>query len=226
MCGRYLITSPPDVMRRFFGYVEQPNFPPRYNIAPTQPVPIVRRDGDARAFALMRWGFLPGFVKDPKTFPLIINARAETALDKPSFRNAFKRRRCVFPADGFYEWLRDGAKKRPFFIRRCDGAPLALAGLWETWVGPNGEELDTACILTVGANGDMAGLHDRMPAMLEPAMIDPWLDCAAVEAAAAQALLRPAVDGALTLTEVNAAVNKATNEGPHLHDPAVAATLV
>jgi putative SOS response-associated peptidase YedK len=108
MCGRYAITLPPETYREFYGYSEQPNFPPRYNMAPTQPVPIVLEDRGERHFMLVRWGFLPSWVKDPKDFPLVINARGETLETKPTFRNALKRRRCIFLADGFYEWRREG----------------------------------------------------------------------------------------------------------------------
>src|SRR5262245_56364130 len=144
MCGRYAITTAPEAIRRLFGYPEQPNFPPRYNVAPTQPVPIVRVVEGKRAFALVRWGLIPGWVKDPRTFSLVINARGESVLDKPAFRNAMKRRRCLFPADGFYEWRSEGGARRPYYVRAKDGQPLAFAGLWETWTGPNGEEMETA----------------------------------------------------------------------------------
>ncbi|HEY1153931.1 MAG TPA: SOS response-associated peptidase, partial [Pseudolabrys sp.] len=163
MCGRFVITSPPDAMRRLLRYREQPNFPARYNVAPTQPIPVVRLINGARTFTLMRWGLLPGWVKEPKGFTLLINARAETAAEKPAFRNALKRRRCLLPADGFYEWKREGALKQPYFIRRRDRAPFAFAGLWETWSGPGGEEIDTAAIVTTDASADIAGLHHRMP---------------------------------------------------------------
>ena len=143
MCGRYVITSPPDAIRALFGYDERPNFPPRYNVAPTQPIPTVRLADGKRTFVLMRWGFIPAWVDDPKTLSLLINARGESVLDKPAFRNAMRRRRCLFPADGFYDW-RAGEPKRPHFVRAKSGAPLAFAGLWETWTGPNGEEVDTA----------------------------------------------------------------------------------
>src|ERR1700733_8105299 len=146
MCGRYVIISTPEAIRALFGYGEQPNFPPRYNVAPTQPIPVVRLADGKRSFALMRWGLLPSWVKDPKTFPLLINARGESVLDKSAFRNALRRRRCLIPADGFYEWKQDAARKRPFYA----GAkgPVACAGLWEPWMGPNGEEVETACIVT------------------------------------------------------------------------------
>src|SRR5712671_1085015 len=125
MCGRYLITTAPEAMRRLFRYLEQPNFPPRYNVAPTQPVPIVRlshRVSDrARAFALVRWGLIPSWVKDPRGFSLLINDRGETLGEKPAFRNAVQRRRCLFPADGFYEWKPDGERRRPYFIRPRGG---------------------------------------------------------------------------------------------------------
>ena len=148
MCGRYCITSAPEAIRALFRYREQPNFPARYNVAPTQPVPIVRMAEGERQFALVRWGLIPAWVKDPKGFSLLINARAESVNDKPAFRNAMKRRRCLFPADGFYEWKPHGGSKRPYLARPTAGGPIAFAGLWETWIGPNGEEMETAAIVT------------------------------------------------------------------------------
>lgn len=235
MCGRYAITSPPEAIRALFGYVEQPNFPPRYNVAPTQPVPIVylARDPDGakrRHFLLARWGFLPGFVKDVSDFPLLINARAETAAEKPSFRAAMKRRRCLLIADAYYEWLRNGkaggaGKKgahrpaRPFLFRRADGKPMAFAGLYETYSSPDGSEIDTACLLTTDANGATAAIHDRMPAILEPCDFDAWLDCDEFDAQSASRLLRPAREDALEFFEIGTAVNKAANEGPSLQEP-------
>ena len=116
MCGRFVITSPPAAVRAAFGYLDQPNFPPRYNVAPTQPVPVVIVEQGTRRFGLMRWGLIPSWVKDPRKFSLLINARAETVLDKPAFRSAMKRRRCLVPADGYYEWQRRSARKQPYFI--------------------------------------------------------------------------------------------------------------
>lgn len=167
MCARYVITSPADAIRALFGYADRPNFPPRYNVAPTQPIPIVRLDEGKRAFALVRWGFLPGWVKDPRTFSLLVNARGESVLDKPAFRNAMRRRRCLVPADGFYEWS-DTRPRRPFFVRAKAGGPIAFAGLWETWTGPNGEEVDTAAIVTTRSNRSLAAIHDRMPVIVAP----------------------------------------------------------
>jgi len=230
MCGRYAITSPPEAIRALFGYVEHPNFPPRYNVAPTQPVPIVHLardpDGERRHFLLVRWGFLPGFVKDVESFPLLINARAETAAEKPSFRAAMKRRRCLFVADAYYEWLREGksgksraSARRPFLFRRADGRPIAFAGLYESYCAPDGSELDTACLLTTDANGAAAAIHDRMPAILEPRDFAAWLDCGAVDAQAASRLLRPAPDDALAFFEIGTAVNKVGNDGAWIQNP-------
>ncbi|MFE1600888.1 SOS response-associated peptidase [Methylobacterium sp. ID0610] len=217
MCGRYVILSPPEVFRETYGYGEQPNFPPRHNVAPTQPVPVVTAEYGRRRFVLMRWGFLPAWVKDPAEFPLIINARIETAAEKPSFRNALRYRRCVFLADGFYEWRRGGARgMAPYLIRCADGRPMALAGLWETWSSPDGSEIDTAAIVTCGANGLLAALHDRMPAILPPEAVDAWLDLQAVDAKAASDLCRPCPEEWLSLAPANARVNDHRNDDADL----------
>jgi putative SOS response-associated peptidase YedK len=226
MCGRYAITLPPDAVRAFFRYEEQPNFPPRYNIAPTQPVPIIALARNAngekkRRFQLMRWGFLPAFVKDSKSFPVVFNARAETAADKPSFRAAMKRRRCLFVADAFYEWRRDiGSGKtrtgQPYLFRRADRAPMGLAGLYETWSGADGSEIDTACILTTMANGPASAIHDRMPAILKTSDFDVWLDSDAANATEASRLLQPAGDDVLEFYEIGPAVNRVANNYPEI----------
>jgi putative SOS response-associated peptidase YedK len=227
MCGRYVIISTPEAIRALFGYGEQPNFPPRYNVAPTQPIPVVRLHDGKRSFALMRWGLLPSWVKDPKTFPLLINARGESVLDKPAFRNAMRRRRCLIPTDGFYEWQASatpGPPKRPYFVRAKRGAdgtalPLAFAGLYETWTGPNGEELDTAAIITTTANRTLSAVHERMPVFVKPEAFDLWLDCANVEAGVAAALIPPADEGLLEVYEVSIAVNRIVNDTAALIAP-------
>jgi putative SOS response-associated peptidase YedK len=231
MCGRYALTSAPEAIRRLFGYEETPNFPPRYNIAPTQPIPIVAAEHGRRRFMLARWGFLPGFAKDPREFPLIINARAETVLEKASFRAAMKRRRCLVPADAYYEWLKLGGagrriEKKPYLFRRADGAPMGLAGLWETYAGADGSEIDTACILTTEANAATLAVHDRMPAILEPESFAPWLDCDGVSAQQAAELLKPASEDALTFYEIGPAVNKATRDGPEVQEPLAGTLLI
>jgi putative SOS response-associated peptidase YedK len=202
-----------------FGYPEQPNFPPRYNVAPTQPIPIVRLREGKRQFALVRWGLVPSWVKDPREFSLLINARGESAIDKPAFRAAMRRRRCLLPVDGFYEWKRDGSAKRPYYVRRRDGNPMAIAGLWETWTGPDGEEIDSAAIVTTAANATLTPLHDRMPVVVPPEAFDGWLNCAAVDAHAAATIIGPAPDGLLELYEVSPAVNRVANDNPELIAP-------
>jgi putative SOS response-associated peptidase YedK len=226
MCGRYLITSAPEAFRRLFGYPEQPNFPPRYNVAPTQPVPIVRLMDGKRQFALLRWGLIPPWVKDPRAFSLLINARGESVNDKPAFRNAMRRRRCLFPADGFYEWKVEGARRRPHVVRPKDGAPIAFAGLWESWMGPNGEEMETAVIVTKPADRDLTHLHDRMPVIVPPDAFDFWLDSSKVDATTATALFAAGPGGLLDAYEVSQAVNRADNDNPTLIEPLSAAAAM
>jgi putative SOS response-associated peptidase YedK len=224
MCGRYLITSAPEAFRRLFGYPEQPNFPPRYNVAPTQPVPIVRIFEGERQFALVRWGLIPAWVEDPRKFSLLINARGDSVNEKPAFRNAMRRRRCLFPADGFYEWKDERGRRRPYHVRLknrgLDGGPIAYAGLWESWTGPNGEEMETAAIVTTTASRDIAHLHDRMPVIVPPEAFALWLDCRNVDAITAAALFVPTPPGLLEAYEVSPAVNRADNDGPELIAPA------
>jgi putative SOS response-associated peptidase YedK len=231
MCGRYVIISTPEAIRAMFGYGELPNFPPRYNVAPTQPIAIVRLDDGKPSFALMRWGLIPAWVKDPKGFALLINARGETVLEKPAFRNAMRRRRCLIPTDGFYEWpaatnASAGAPRQPYFVRAkergADGTapPLAFAGLYETWTGPNGEEVDTAAIVTTRANRTLSAIHDRMPVFVAPEAFDLWLDCAKVDAEIAEALIAPADEALLEVYPVSTAVNRVVNDTGELIAPA------
>jgi putative SOS response-associated peptidase YedK len=218
MCGRYAITTAPEAIRALFRYPEQPDFPPRHNVAPTQPVPIVRMAEGQRQFALVRWGLIPAWVKDPRNFSLLINARGESAAEKPAFRNAMKRRRCLFPADGFYDWKRDGKTKQPYFVRLKSGQPMALAGLWETWSGPNGEEMETAAIVTTTASRSIAHIHDRMPVVVPPEAFDFWLD-PHVDSELASVLIAPAPDALLEAYEVSSAVNRTANDSAALIAP-------
>src|SRR5215470_19372483 len=223
MCGRYLITTAPEAMRLLFRYLEQPDFPPRYNIAPTQPVPIVRLFEGQRQFALVRWGLIPAWVKDPRGFSLLINARGESLEAKPAFRAALRYRRCLFPADGFYDWRREGERARPYYVRLKAGGPMAFAGLWENWMGPNGEEMETAAIVTTRANRMLANIHPRMPAIVPPEAFDLWLDSRSVDATTAAALIAPAPEDMLVFHEVSPAVNSAANDTADLITPVVAA---
>ena len=193
MCGRFALTATPEEVRRLFAFLDLPNFPPRDDIRPTEPIGIVALQQGERRFVLVRWGFVPGWVKDPREFSLLINARAETAVDKPSFRGAMRHGRCLVPANGFYEWRAEGAgPKRPYFVAPPDGRLVAFAGLTETWAGADGSEVDTAAILTVPANAVVAPIHDRMPAVIPPEHFADWLDTAHVDAKAAAKLLVPA----------------------------------
>lgn len=205
-------------MRELLDYREQPNFPPRYNIAPTQPVPVVRLHEGARQFMLMRWGFIPGWVKDPKDFPLVINIRCESAAEKPSFRNALTRRRCLMPADGFYEWRRSGKENQPYLFRRPDRGLFAFAALWETWHAQDGSEIDTVAMMTGPANGLMSAIHHRCPVILDPSQYEAWLDPAATPKDVS-ALLKPPPEDFLDLLAISPAVNKVANDGPEVQEP-------
>src|ERR1700704_314746 len=222
MCGRFVITSPPAALRQIFGYIEHPLPPPRKNTRPPQPIPVVIVENGIRHFRLMRWGLLPAWVKDPRKFTLLINARAETVKDKPAFKNAIKRRRCLIPADGYYEWQASETRKRPYFIHRRDGAPIGLAGLAETWIGPNGEELDTVAIVTAPASADLAVLHDRVPVTIAPGDFDRWLDCRDDDAETAMALLTAPEEGEFVWHEISTRVNRVANDDAQLILPITA----
>ena len=214
MCGRYVISSSPDAIRATFGYGERPNFPPRYNVAPTQPVPIVRMIEGKRSFALMRWGFVPGWVKDPKTVSLMINARGESVNDKPAFRNAMRRRRCLVPADGFFEW----ANKTPLYIHPRDRRVVAFAGLWARAKTDAGE-LHSFTIITGKPNALVAPIHDRMPIVLDRSAWAAWLD-PSVDSDGARALLAVPPIGDWRAEAVSTWVNKADHDDPRCIEPA------
>lgn len=193
MCGLYSFKRSAEESRALFRFLEHPRFPPRETVAPGSPIAIVRMEQGERHFALVRWGFIPSWVKEIKPGKPLINARGETVAEKPSFRNALKRRRCLIPADGFYEWLGDQpGRKIPYLIHRPDNGLFAFAGLWEQWMGADGSELDTAVIITTAANREMAEIHDRMPVVIEPEDHETWL---AGNMDDAMRLIRPAPDG-------------------------------
>ena len=220
MCSRYSLTSPHESVRNTFKYKNAELFPPRYNIAPSQPVAIVRPDPTGeRELALVRWGLIPGWVKNPSEFTMIINARSETALEKPSFRNAMRHRRCIVPADGFYEWTGVPGKKVPHLIRQKSGGVMGFAGLHEHWMGADGSEMESMAIITCGPNATMATIHDRMPVILPEEQFDFWLDVRGVPQDDAAELLKPAPDDLLEIIKVNPAVSNSRNEGPHLQRP-------
>lgn len=219
MCTRYSLMSPPEAIRRLFDLDTIEDFPPRYNIAPAAPVLIVRQNPvlrTAREAVLVRWGLIPAWVKDPRDFATIINARSETAAEKPSFRGALRHKRCLIPASGFYEWTGAKGAKQPYSIQLKSGAPMALAGLYDHWLGADGSELETMAILTTAANASMAAIHDRMPVLIAPEQFDRWLDCRAGTADGIGDLLAPLADGLLTMTAVNPKLNNPRAEGPDL----------
>lgn len=219
MCGRYTLTATPEEVKALFAYEDTPNFPPRYNIAPTQPIAIVRQDHGRRRFGLVRWGLVPSWVKDPASFTLLVNARAETAAEKPSFRGPMRHHRCLVPASGFYEWRRQDGSKQAFFIRPKGGGLVAFAGLFDTWSDPAGGDMDTGLVLTVPASAAVSAVHDRMPAIVPPADFDAWLDTGSIDSRAATRLLRPAPDDFLDLIPVSSRVNTFANDDPAVQEP-------
>ena len=220
MCSRYNLTTTLEAVRNYFGAWNGEPFPPRYNIAPTQPALIVRLDHNhSRELALVRWGLIPSWAKDPARLSLMINARAEGATEKASFRGAMRHRRCLVPANGFYEWTGKPGARQPHLIRRPDGGLLAFAGLWESWLGADGSEIDTMAILTVAANQAISPIHDRMPAILQPEDFDAWLDTRSFKAEMAAEMIRPAPDGLLEHIAVDPRLNNSRNEGPELIAP-------
>ena len=213
MCCRFTLRTKLNILLQEF-HAElrhELQLPPRYNIAPTQDVAVVRPSEAGRELTLMRWGLIPSWTKDPKKAPLLNNARSETVAEKPSFRAAFKSRRCLIPASGFYEWKREGKLKQPYYFRRPDDRPLAFAGLWEKW-----HDIESCTILTTDANELMAQIHDRMPVILSPNDYGEWLDPAAPEPGK---LLTPFPSDELVSYPVNPAVNNARNEGPECIEP-------
>jgi putative SOS response-associated peptidase YedK len=177
MCGRFAFYSPSEATAALFGASGSLKVKPRYNIAPTQDIAAICLDEDGgRKLKSLRWGLVPSWAKDPAIGNRMINARAETVAEKPSFRAAYRRRRCLVLADGFYEWHKEGSGKTPYFISRSDGSPFAFAGLWEHWQGRESDEtLYSATLITTAANEFMAPLHDRMPIILDPARADVWM---------------------------------------------------
>ena len=221
MCGRFTLTTPAEALAEAFGLDELPDLGPRYNIAPTQPVAAVRRipAGAPRSMSLLRWGLVPTWSREPRGRTLLINARAETLIDKPAFRDAFERRRCLIPADGFYEWRQAGGEKEAFLVRRSDGRPMAFAGLWEPSAERDPGVEGTCTIVTTDPNETLKDIHDRMPVILNPEDWNRWLDPELRRVSALRPVLRPCPAEALTLTRVGPAVNNAGNETPDCAQP-------
>ena len=224
MCGRYVATTSSPALAAYFDVEEVVSEPeaPSFNVAPTDPIPAVAVGGDGRRrLGCFRWGLVPSWSPDSRSAARHINARSETVLEKPAFRTAFRRRRCLLPADGFYEWTRaEDGTRQPWFIHRVDGTPLAFAGLWDVWTRPDGERVRSAAILTTSANAIMAPVHDRMPVVLEPGHWGDWLDPGQPDVVGLKALMVPAADGVLARYPVITLVNDVRNNGPELLDRA------
>ena len=226
MCGRFTLSSPAEIIAEVFETEPDERLLPRYNIAPSQPVAVVRALTDTtantmpgatetvggRELAHLKWGLIPSWAKDPSIGSRMINARAETVAEKPAYRAAFKRRRCVVPADGFYEWQRISGGKQPFYIGMAERRPFGMAGLWEHWEGPEGEAIDSCTILTTEPNEVLRPIHDRMPVILRPEDHELWLDPTVKDQARLLELLRPYAPAAMTAHAISTLVNNPKND--------------
>lgn len=226
MCGRFTLTTPEQDLLVQFNLPEIPDLKPRYNIAPTQPVAAVRvpKAGAKRELVMLHWGLIPFWAKDPSLGARMINARSETVAEKPAFRAAFRRRRCLVPADGFYEWQKQNGAKQPFFIRLRDSRPFAFAGLWEHWGDKEGQVLESCTVLTTQPNELIRPLHNRMPVILHPHSYALWLDPEAQDAGTLRRLLDPYPSGEMVAYPVSRYVNKPQHEGPDCIAPLPEAT--
>lgn len=216
MCGRFSLATTADDLAEFFGMDVFPEFDPHFNLSPSQPICALRQqEKEAKREALwMRWGLIPSWAKDPGIGNRMINARSETVAEKPAFRAAFKKRRCLVPADGFYEWKSEGRKKQPYFIRSRKDSIMAFAGLWELWSAPDGSEVTSCAILTTQANELMAPIHHRMPVILSPKDFNTWLDTEATKPDSLKKLMMPFSAKKLEAYPVSRFVSNPSNDSP------------
>ena len=222
MCGRFAFYSPHEAVTRLFGVVDVPPIEPRYNIAPTQFVATVREAGGPREVAMLSWGLVPSWAKEASTGARMINARAETLAEKPSFRNAYRRRRCLVLADGYYEWKRSGPVKQPYFIAFENDEPFGMAGLWERWRDlSSGDLLESCCIVTTSPSPAVEHVHDRMPVIVPPSAYSEWLEPKNEATDRLGRLLAPCTLPGLRARPVSRRVNDARNQGPELIESSV-----
>ncbi len=216
MCGRFTLRTPAHRLAEAFGAHELPNLPPRYNIAPTQDAAVVRRprEGEGRELAMLRWGLVPPWSEGPDSGYSMINARAETVATKSAFRSAFRHRRCLVPADGFFEWQKVDGRKQPYLVELSDGEPFAFAGLWEHWEGLGGDVIDSFTIIVTEANELLRPIHDRMPVILDPPDYDLWLEGGPAVARAAHDLLQPYPAERMVAHPVSRRVNNPRHDDP------------
>ncbi len=219
MCGRFALATPPEALRQLVDFSNLINFPTRYNIAPTQPISIIRAM-PTQEMALVRWGLIAPWLKaaqvSDKSARPQINARAETIQEKPSFKNAFRRRRCLIPADAIYEWDRNTTQ--PYRIHRADEAPFFMGGIWEIWQGADGSEIESCAIITTAANDTLAAVHHRMPAIIDPSMAEEWLSTPEAQSASLLPLLGDALQADFTATPISKRVNKVSEDDAQLWD--------
>lgn len=227
MCGRFALSLTPEDIEALFHVADVEPFPARYNIPPTEPIMMVIRDHPRpqgsnlpeNRVMLVRWGLIPGWAKDPRQLPLLINARSETAIEKAAFRAAMRHRRALVPASGFYEWKRDGSKtSQPYWIRPRDCGFVAFGALMETFAEPGGSEIDTGAILTTASSGEIAAIHDRAPVVIQPKDFSRWLDCRNYEPREVADLMRPADPDFFEAIPVSDKVNKVANRNPDVQD--------
>ena len=222
MCGRFSLIASPQEVADLLGLEDIEDFPPRYNISPTQPILMANINAANRRVAtLVRWGLVPNWAKDPKDFTLLINSRSETATTKPSFKNAMRHRRTLIPASGFYEWYRPPSaskdeKKQAYWITPSDGGIVVFGGLMETWCGADGSEIDSGCILTTASNRHIGNIHHRMPVVIKPENFEQWLDCKTKEPRDVAGLMQSVEDGYFNAVAVSDKVNKVANSGPEI----------
>jgi putative SOS response-associated peptidase YedK len=222
MCGRYRLSRRKQIVEEHFDSVSgEEEWSPRYNIAPTQPIPVIRQNpkGPTRELSLIRWGLIPSWAKDSSAAAKMINARSETARTKPAFRDALKSRRCLIPADGFYEWMRTGKAKQPYCFEVNDGELFAFAGLWDRWKDPSGKLVETCSILTTTPNAVTSAVHDRMPVILDPDGYDLWLDPWMKDVAAASDLLKPFDARQMRCYPISTRINHAANDDKECSRP-------
>lgn len=216
MCGRFVTVIPADELRKIFDLIENPPVEPRYNVAPTQSVGVVRccDESDHNRFDQLKWGLIPSWSKDSKMGSHMINARSETVAEKPAFRHAIKFKRCIVPVSGFYEWSHSGTEKHPHFIHLADKSPMCLAGIWEHWKSPEGSEVESFSILTTSANKLVGKLHDRMPVILSPDTYGLWLNRNLHDVHALEPLYTPYPDDQMAYYQVPDLVNNARFDSP------------
>lgn len=216
MCGRFTLRTPAERVAREFRLPETPSIETRYNIAPTQSILAIREREDEREATLLKWGLIPSWAKDDSISARLINARSETVSEKPAFREAFKRSRCIIPADGFYEWKREEKGKQPYFFSLSDGGLFGFAGLWEKWRDQSGKGIESCTILTTQANEALRPVHDRMPVILHPETYDEWLNAEVRAVEALKELLVPYPSSEMSAYPVGAQINSPRSQGVEL----------